>query len=137
MRFCGADNCEQPVFGTDKNTSIGYCKGHQYKRTDLDKRSIVQKAMEKHKDQKQAHSKEVTKIRGLAKPANNDDKVKLAEMQLFWMMAEKELEKDPHCMECGAFIPKSFFKKLENGQQKISINGYRAATAHVLPKRKE
>lgn len=44
MRLCF---CHQPVFGTDKNTGIGYCKGHQYKRTDLDRRSIAQKSMSK------------------------------------------------------------------------------------------
>jgi len=48
MRFC---ECGNPVFGTDKKTKIGYCKSHQYKRTDLDKRSIVEKAMDKNKNQ--------------------------------------------------------------------------------------
>jgi hypothetical protein len=33
-RTCGVDNCFQPVFGTDKNTNIGYCWKHQYHRTD-------------------------------------------------------------------------------------------------------
>lgn len=48
MRFCCQDD-GMPVFGTDKNTGKGYCKNHQYLRTDLDKRSIVQKAMDKQK----------------------------------------------------------------------------------------
>lgn len=47
MRIC--EICNNPVFGTDKKTRIGYCKSHQYLRTDLDKRSILQKAMEKAK----------------------------------------------------------------------------------------
>jgi len=46
MRFC---YCGSPVFGTDKKTKIGYCKSHQFKRTDLDKRSIVSKALDKQK----------------------------------------------------------------------------------------
>ncbi|MGI9215152.1 MAG: hypothetical protein ACR2HS_05890 [Gammaproteobacteria bacterium] len=46
MRLC---YCGNPVFGTDKKTKIGYCKSHQYKRTDLDKRSISAKAMDKAK----------------------------------------------------------------------------------------
>ena len=36
-RQCEVENCTQPVFGTDKVTRIGYCKSHQYLRTDLKK----------------------------------------------------------------------------------------------------
>ncbi len=57
-----------------------------------------------------------------AKPAVPDDKIIKAEMDLFWLSACKALAAHPYCMECGAFIPAAF---------------YRAATAHVLPKRKE
>lgn len=34
MRTCSADNCNFPVFGTDKNTGEGYCQRHQWMRTD-------------------------------------------------------------------------------------------------------
>ena len=38
MRTCEAnDTCVYPVFGTDKNTGIGYCRSHQRLRTDLKK----------------------------------------------------------------------------------------------------
>jgi hypothetical protein len=37
MRICTVDDCSQPVWGTDKKTRTGYCKGHQFKRTDLKK----------------------------------------------------------------------------------------------------
>lgn len=47
MRICQHDICCMPVFGTDKSTGKGYCKNHQWCRTDLDKRSIVQKAVDK------------------------------------------------------------------------------------------
>lgn len=53
-RFCF---CGQLVFGTDKNTKEGYCKSHQHLRTDLDKRSIAQKAMSKQRER--------SKVRGL------------------------------------------------------------------------
>lgn len=46
MRICQYDNCPMPVFGTDKNTRKGYCKSHQYLRTDLDRRTPYQKAMD-------------------------------------------------------------------------------------------
>jgi len=48
MRTCGANNCNRVVFSTDKKTNIGYCQYHwKTHRTDLDKRSIIQKAQEK------------------------------------------------------------------------------------------
>ena len=34
MRICTIKDCNYPVFGTDKNTGLGYCMKHQYKRTD-------------------------------------------------------------------------------------------------------
>lgn len=34
MRTCGYKDCPYPVFGTDKNTNIGYCSRHQWCRTD-------------------------------------------------------------------------------------------------------
>lgn len=34
MRTCQYKNCTYPVFGTDKETNIGYFKSHQYLRTD-------------------------------------------------------------------------------------------------------
>lgn len=49
MRFCEYNNCRQPVFGSDKKTRKGYCKSHQWVRTDIDKRSIIHKAMGKEK----------------------------------------------------------------------------------------
>lgn len=40
MRNCEVSNCIYPVFGTDKNTNIGYCKRHQWMRTDKAEKSI-------------------------------------------------------------------------------------------------
>ena len=127
MRFCF---CDQPVFGTDKKTLIGYCKAHQHLRTDTDKRSIIQRAMDKNKKSK-ALIRDRGSIRKLASEDNNQemigDKVQQAEMQLFWLTAEKELELKPFCQECGATIPKKIIRGSTSG-------GYRAATAHIFPK---
>ena len=49
MRFCEANNCSRPVFGTDKKTRTGYCKSHQYLRTDIDKDGIVARAIKKQR----------------------------------------------------------------------------------------
>lgn len=39
MRTCEfVDGCNNPVFGTDRNTNIGYCKYHQWCRTDNQKK---------------------------------------------------------------------------------------------------
>lgn len=107
MRFC---HCGQPVFGTDKNTRIGYCKSHQWMRTDIDKRSITQKAMSKS-----AASKQKTDIRKLI---TNENEAAVALVE-YYRDAAKELEKHPYCENCHAYIPKKFF---------------RAATAHIFPK---
>jgi hypothetical protein len=40
MRTCAVDICINRVFGTDKNTNIGYCKHHQYLRTDKKAKSF-------------------------------------------------------------------------------------------------
>ena len=37
MRTCQANNCNNPVWGTDKITRLGYCKFHQHLRTDYQK----------------------------------------------------------------------------------------------------
>lgn len=138
--FCDIPNCDQPSFRTDKLTRKHYCRNHyRYYSTDLSKLSIVQKAIQKHKTAfsdkispskpKTIHSPHETEIGegrvgSVAGIGENEelDKVKKAEMDLFWLTAEKELALNPHCAECGAYIPKAY---------------YRAATAHCLSKRKE
>lgn len=118
MRFCAFGNCQSPVFGTDKITRIGYCKMHQSKRTDLDRRSIVQKAMAKQK----------------GKVENKEpDKVKDAEMELFWLSAIKKIRENPYCENCGTWIPDK--RRNKDNELVDTTDFYRAASAHVLPKR--
>lgn len=49
MRFCEAQSCTDPVFGTCKVTRKGYCRKHQTLREDFDRRTILQKGMDKQK----------------------------------------------------------------------------------------
>lgn len=49
MRLCEVNNCSQPVFGTCKISRKGYCKFHQALRLDHDKRSILQRGLDKAK----------------------------------------------------------------------------------------
>ncbi len=74
MRFCEHTGCDKPVFGTDKKTRTGYCKTHQYLRTDIDKDTILQRAIKK---QRQGAAKSVgSKLRsGIA---NTDTNRKMA-----------------------------------------------------------
>ena len=44
------------------------------------------------------------------------------ELEIFFEIAAQELQFKPYCEECGEFIPSDY---------------YRAATAHVIPKRKD
>lgn len=117
MKLCQHSDCMNPVFGG------GYCKNHQYKRTDKKPvKSAYEKAVEKKKAQGQN-----SKVRGLI----NTDQNKLVQnqtaedfdlMQKWFDEFAKIIEADPYCDECRTFIPKQF---------------YRAASAHCLPKRKE
>lgn len=76
-----------------------------------------------------ATAKERDRMRSQVSSPDNteDDKVYKAQMDLFWLHAAKEIEKNPYCAECllkggRTFIPKEF---------------YRHASAHCIPKRKE
>lgn len=61
MKFCKAPNCDTPVFGKH------YCRSHQHLREDFDSRSIVQKAVDKRKTEKQNTSLK-NKVRSLHTP---------------------------------------------------------------------
>lgn len=124
MRLCF---CNSPVFGTDKKTRIGYCKAHQYMRTDLDKRSIIAKALDKAKGGKSATAYTKTKVRSLLdtdenKFLQNKASEDFEKLQKFYNHVASEISKNPYCCECGSFIHEKY---------------YRASSAHVLPKRKE
>lgn len=142
MRLCEHNGCSQPVWGTCKQSRKGYCKMHQTDRLDFNRKSITQRAIEKHKTQNKAqiaHQKtkpiqsptltDIIEIRGVS-VANRgkigdlfgEDTVKRTEMDLYWLSGAKELAKRPFCMECGNFIPDRY---------------YRSSIAHCLPKRKE
>lgn len=112
--------------GCGKWPTLGYQGYNEACRPDLKKDKI-----KKH-TQKQALAKDSTSIRKLAVPAG-DQKVEEAQMQLYWMSAKKEIAKNPKCQECGALIP----EKIKMVGKNYSLDGYRCATAHVLPKRKE
>jgi len=130
MRLCS--NCHnQPVFGTDKLTKLGYCKGCQYKRTDLDRRSITVKGLEKAKkkaglfDGSKVNAFELDEIGQFSSGISVMDEAEIEairkeEMAAFWENAETVIKKTgSKCWECGDII---------------SPKDYRSASAHIFPK---
>lgn len=108
MRFCEAPNCNQPVFGTCKQSRKGYCKSHQSLREDFDRRSITQRAIDKHnqspKETRKINQREKTKVRSLIGSGGNvemveKDKVAKAELDLWFMVKMKESPRI--CENCG------------------------------------
>lgn len=57
MRFCEAPNCNNPVFSTCKISRKGYCRNHQYMKESFDRRSIVQRGIDKHKEEQKKRPK--------------------------------------------------------------------------------
>lgn len=118
MRFC---NCGNPVFGTDKKTGIGYCKSCQWKRTDTDKRSIIQKAIAKN-----ASKNETSKVRKLLTDNVNMEMInKKKELDTFF--EERMGNNYPKCENCGAekiILLDARYKKQ-----------WKSCQAHLLPKR--
>ena len=56
MRTCEAnDTCIYTVWGTDRNTGIGYCHSHQYLRTDLKKPKSKSFGIAKRSPRKPTH----------------------------------------------------------------------------------
>jgi len=133
MRFCEAPNCFRPVFGTDKKTRTGYCKSHQYLRTDIDKDGIVARAIKKQRKNVAERTGRALRVLAVTEPEVKGDKVKMAQMDLYWKSAANELRQNPYCQECGTWIP----EKIKQIGKKFTLNGYRCATAHVLPKKEE
>lgn len=123
MRLCS--NCHnQPVFGTDKLTKLGYCKGCQYKRTDLDRRSITVKGLEKAK--KKAGFFDINKVDDVVTSGVSImdeaeiESIRKEEMATFWYNAENIIRvTKSKCWECG---------------DSISEKDFRSATAHIFPK---
>jgi hypothetical protein len=110
MRTCeNPSGCNNVVFRTDKLTRKGYCK-FCYPRlsTDLDKRSIIQKAIAKNTD--------TAKVRELI---NMPENIEMVNQEKWFRHVAKVIEANPYCWETGEYISEA---------------DYRNATAHIFPK---
>lgn len=109
MRKCSNDWCAYPVFRTDKNTNKGYCSlcWRKYS-TDIDKRSIIQNAMDKIKN-KDIKTKRKILIDVMVE--DNQDKVLYKNKLDKWFEYIASLIKaNPKCENCGKTIPKQYYK---------------------------
>lgn len=114
MQFCSVEKCSYPNFGKDKLTGLPYCRNHQTKRTDFDRRTIIQKAIAKNKSLG-------SKIRGLQ---NVDDEEK-NELELWFLMHMNTSKKV--CENCGGDLSHYDNKAWRGSQhhiiEKSKING--------------
>lgn len=115
------------VFGTDKNTKIGYCKSHQFKRTDLDKRSIAVKGLEKARKKAGWFDADMVKEEansvGVVYASAEDTKLQpngSAELKRWFEDRRKEMT--GKCDNCGGKTCKDDDKY------------YKFSIAHLLPK---
>jgi len=128
MRFCEAIPCDKPVFGTDKNTRTGYCKNHQYLRTDISKETIIQKAIKKQRQN--AVKLDSTKVRKIAIELDGAKAPKgYQELDLWFKdrMARCEIK----CENCGA----TNWWLENNKDSKFGKLKWRSCQAHLLQKR--
>lgn len=126
MRICFATDCSNFVWGTCKITREGYCKNHQHFRKDYNKETILQRAIKKQKQNALVSDGRVLRKEDI-KLVDGMEKQKFEELQQWYKDFGREIEKHPYCRECElngirTFIPSKF---------------YRAASAHLLAKRKE
>lgn len=116
------------MFGTDKLTRIGYCKTHQYLRTDISKETILQKAIKKQRQN--ASIKTGRELRSLASSEIEVKAPKDYQALDLWFK-ERMVRCVIECENCGAL---NWW--LENNKDsKIGKLKWRSCQAHLLPKR--
>lgn len=118
MRFCEAPNCFRPVFGTDKKTRTGYCKSHQYLRTDIDKDGIVARAIKKQRKNAVIKDGRALRVLAVTEPEVKAGK-DYAELDRWFKERHKEMT--GVCMNCG-------------GRTEKDKTHYKCSVAHLLPK---
>jgi hypothetical protein len=118
MRFCEAPNCFRPVFGTDKKTRTGYCKSHQYLRTDIDKDGIVARAIKKQRKNASIKTGRALRVLAVTEP---DVKAGKDYAELDRWFKERHKEMTGRCQNCMG-------KTEKDGRH------YKCSIAHILPK---
>ena len=128
MRFCEADNCNQPVWGTCKISRKGYCKRHQTLREDFDPATILQKAIKKQRQN--ASIKTGRELRNLVQD-NPEVKAPKEYVELSEWFQERMGRLEVKCENCGA----TNFWLEQNKETKVGKLKWRSCQAHLMPKR--
>lgn len=128
MRFCEVCNIN-PVFGTDKITRIGYCKSHQYLRTDISKETIMQKAIKAQR--KNAVKKVVGKLRVVEVEDDGNRTLSKNYGELDRWFNERMGRCEVKCENCGAIN----WWLQNNKDEKRGKVKWKSCQAHLLPKR--
>ena len=118
MRFCEADNCNQPVWGTCKISRRGYCKRHQNLREDFDPATILQKAIKKQRKNAAIKDGRALRVLAVTEPEVKAGK-DYAELDRWFKERHKEMT--GVCMNCG-------------GRTEKDKTHYKCSVAHLLPK---
>ena len=113
MRTCSVDGCDFNVWGTDRNTGIGYCSNHQWMRTDLKKKE--------HKLRKPIAK------RSKKKPFHRIDWGFTSQVDLFMELWEKARD-DNGLIRC------EYSGMILNGYE-TDMKRWLCCCAHVLPKK--
>lgn len=124
-RFCEFENgCDNLVFGTDRNTRKGFCKSHQWCRTDISKLSISQRAIEKHKAEKSNKSFD-NKVKEIVSREEEREIVVGKGFGELWRWFERQREfMTGICMHCGGKT------------EKFNDEKFHYSICHILPKGK-
>ena len=119
--------------GCNKWPTTGFQGYNADCRPDLKEEKIKQQKERAKKKNAAIKDGRALRVLAVTEPEVKGDKVKMAQMDLYWKSAANELRQNPYCQECGAWIP----EKIKQIGKKFTLNGYRCATAHVLPKKEE
>ena len=119
--------------GCNKWPTTGFQGYNADCRPDLKEEKIKQQKERAKKKNAAERTGRALRVLAVTEPEVKADKVKMAQMDLYWKSAANELRQNPYCQECGAWIP----EKIKQIGKKFTLNGYRCATAHVLPKKEE
>lgn len=119
MRFCEVQQCGKPVFGTDKKTRTGYCKSHQYLRTDIDKDGIVARAIKRQRTGAALKAGRSLRLLAVTEPEVKAPK-DYGNLRQWFMDRRKDMT--GVCIECGKTTCKNDDKY------------YKWSIAHIVPK---